>query len=130
MSALVTRQFSQAPDTIAPDGSEVRLLASVPRGSMAHFTLAPGAVTRPVAHHTVEEVWFFVSGRGRMWRRFGGEETTVDVQTGVSINIPKGAAFQFRCDGDEPLRIVGVTMPPWPGEAEAYPVEGIWTPTL
>jgi mannose-6-phosphate isomerase-like protein (cupin superfamily) len=130
MSSLITRQLSPAPDTIAPDGSEVRLLASVPRGSMAHFTLPPGAVTRAVAHRTVEEVWFFVGGRGRMWRRLGGEETTVDVFPGVSIAIPTGAAFQFRADGDEPLCIVGVTMPPWPGDAEAYPVEGIWPATI
>jgi mannose-6-phosphate isomerase-like protein (cupin superfamily) len=130
MSPLLLRQLSETPDAIAPDGSEVRLLASVARGSMAHFTLPSGAVTRPVAHHTVEEVWFFVSGRGRMWRRLAGEETTVEVFAGVSIAIPTGAAFQFRCDGDEPLRIVGVTMPPWPGQAEAYAVEGIWPPTL
>src|SRR5262249_27668370 len=127
---LVTRQLASTPDAIAPDGSEVRLLASVPRGSMAHFRLAPGAVTRPVAHRTVEEGWFFVSGRGRMWRRFAGDDVTVDVSPGLSINIPTGAAFQFRCDGDAPLEIVGVTMPPWPGEAEAYAVEGIWPPTL
>jgi mannose-6-phosphate isomerase-like protein (cupin superfamily) len=130
MSSLVTRHLAPAPDAIAPDGSEVRLLASVPRGSMAHFTLPPRAVTRAVAHLTVEEVWFLVGGRGRMWRRFGGEEITVDLVPGVSIAIPTGAAFQFRADGDEPLRIVGVTMPPWPGDAEAYPVEGIWPPTV
>jgi len=130
MSSLTTRQLSPTPDTIAPDGSEVRLLAAVPRGSMAHFTLPPGAVTRAVAHHTVEEVWFFVGGRGRMWRRLGGEETTVDVFPGVSIAIPTGAAFQFRADGDAPLEIVGVTMPPWPGDGEAYPVEGIWPATI
>ena len=130
MSSLTTRQLAPAPDTIAPDGSEVRLLASVPRGSMAHFTLPPGAVTRAVAHRTVEEVWFFVGGRGRMWRRLGGEETIVDVFPGVSIAIPTGAAFQFRADGDAPLEIVGVTMPPWPGDAEAYPVDGIWPATV
>jgi mannose-6-phosphate isomerase-like protein (cupin superfamily) len=130
MFPLITRQLSPAPDVIAPDGSAVRLLAAVPRGSMAHFTLSPGAVTRAVAHRTVEEVWFFVGGRGRIWRRLGDDETTVDVFRGVSIAIPTGAAFQFRADGDEPLEIVGVTMPPWPGEAEAYPVEGIWPATV
>ena len=130
MSLLAPRHLAASPDAIAPDGSEVRLLAAVARGSMAHFTLPPGAVTRAVAHRTVEEVWFFVGGRGRMWRRFGGEEVTVDVFAGVSIAIPKGAAFQFRADGDEPLTIVGVTMPPWPGETEAYPVDGIWPPTI
>jgi mannose-6-phosphate isomerase-like protein (cupin superfamily) len=130
MTSLATRQLATAPDAIAPDGSEVRLLASLARGSMAHFMLPPGAVTRAVAHRTVEEVWFFVGGRGRVWRRLGGEEVTVDVFPGVSIAIPTGAAFQFRADGDEPLAIVGVTMPPWPGEAEAYPVDGIWPATV
>lgn len=130
MSPLAMRQLASAPDAIAPDGSEVRLLASVPRGSMAHFTLAPGAVTRAVAHQSVEEVWFIVGGLGRVWRRFGGEEVIVEVFAGVSIAIPTGAAFQFRADGDEPLRIVGVTMPPWPGETEAYAVDGIWPPTI
>jgi mannose-6-phosphate isomerase-like protein (cupin superfamily) len=45
---------------------------------------------------------------------------------GVSITIPAGTRFQFRNDGDEALAAVGVSMPPWPGEDEAYPVEGIW----
>jgi len=130
MTSLATRQLATTPDAIAPDGSEVRLLTSLARGSMAHFTLPPGAVTRAVAHRTVEEVWFFVGGRGRVWRRLGGEEVTVDVFPGVSIAIPTGAAFQFRSDGDEPLAIVGVTMPPWPGEAEAYPVDGLWPATV
>ena len=48
---------------------------------------------------------------------------------GVSIAIPTGAAFQFRADGDEPLRIVGVTMPPWPGDNEADFVMGKWSET-
>src|ERR1700674_4319618 len=87
MSSLAPRQLAPAPDAIAPDGSEVRLLASLPRGSMAHFTLAPGAVTRAVAHRSVEEVCSFVGGRGRMWRRCDGEEVTVDVFPGVSIAI-------------------------------------------
>jgi mannose-6-phosphate isomerase-like protein (cupin superfamily) len=129
MTTLPTRTLSPTPDAIAPDGSEVRLLATLPRGSMAHFTLPPGAIARAVAHQSVEELWYFVRGRGRMWRRLGGEEATVAVSPGVSIAIPTGAHFQFRCDGDEPLEAVGVTMPPWPGPDEAVFVEGIWPPT-
>ncbi len=121
-----TRQISGAPDVMAPDGSEVRILCQVDRGSMAHFTLPPGAVSIAVAHHTIEEVWYFISGRGRMWRRLDGAEETVEVQPGLSLAIPIGAHFQFRCDGDEPLAAVGVAMPPWPGPDEAYPVEGPW----
>ena len=126
---FVTRKLAVAPDVIAPDGSEVRTLAAASRGSMAQFALAPGAVSRAVAHRSVEEIWLFTGGRGRLWRRLGTQEETVEVSSGVSIAIPVGASFQFRCDGDEPLIAVGVTMPPWPGDGEAYAVDGIWPAT-
>ena len=93
---------------------------------MAQFTLPPGRVGRAVAHRTIEEVWYFVSGEGRMWRRFGDREETVAVRPGISITIPVGTHFQLRCDGDAPLSAIGMTMPPWPGEDEAYPVAGPW----
>lgn len=123
---FITRHLAEKPDAIAPDGSEVRLLAATPRGSMAHFELPAGKVSIAVAHRTVEEVWFFTSGQGRLWRKANGAEETIDVHPGVSISIPLGCQFQFRCDGDEPLEAVGVTMPPWPGMDEAYAVPGIW----
>jgi mannose-6-phosphate isomerase-like protein (cupin superfamily) len=113
-------------DVIAPDGCEVRILAQTPRGSMAHFTLRPGQVSRAVAHRTVEEVWYFLSGRGRMWRRKGEAEEIVEVAPGVSLSIPLGTHFQLSNDGAEALAAVAVTMPPWPGEDEAFFVEGKW----
>ncbi len=125
-----TRQISGAPDVMAPDGSEVRILCRMERGSMAHFTLPPGAVSIAVAHHTIEEVWYFISGRGRMWRQLDSLEEIVEVGPGLSIAIPVGAHFQFRCDGDEPLAAVGVAMPPWPGPDEAYAVKGPWHATV
>ena len=115
---------------LAPDGCEVRILAVSPRGSMAHFTLLPGQVSRAVAHRTVEELWYFLTGNGRMWRRLGEREEIVPVAPGTSIAIPTGARFQLRNDGDQPLAAVAVTMPPWPGEDEAYPVEGPWPASL
>ena len=125
-----TKRIASAPDAIAPDGSEVRLLCGLNRGGMAVFTLPPKAVSKAIAHHTIEEVWYFISGQGRMWRRLGNQEETVDVGPGVSITVPTGTHFQFRCDGFEPLIAVGATMPPWPGENEAYFVEGPWTSTV
>lgn len=125
-----TKQLSGVPDVMAPDGTEVRLLCRIGRGSMAHFTLPPGAVSRPVAHHTVEELWFFVSGTGRFWRRMDGREEVVEVAPGTSISIPAGVHFQFRSDSGEPLVAVGTTMPPWPGDNEAYAVGGCWEPTV
>jgi mannose-6-phosphate isomerase-like protein (cupin superfamily) len=126
MSGLATSMPGAAADVIAPDGCEVRLLAATSRGSMAHFSLLPGQVSRAVVHRTVEEVWYFLGGSGRMWRRFADEEKITPVRPGVSLAIPTGAAFQLRNDGSEPLAAVAVTMPPWPGADEARVVEGPW----
>jgi mannose-6-phosphate isomerase-like protein (cupin superfamily) len=114
------------PDTMAPDGSEVRLLAASERGSMAQFTLLPGAVSRAVAHRTVEELWLVVAGTGRMWRKLGDSELIVALAPGVSLSLPVGTHFQFRNEGTEPLLACAVTMPPWPGMDEAYEVQGPW----
>ena len=118
------------PDAVAPDGSDVRVLLGVGGGGMAHFELGAGETSVAVRHRTVEEVWFFLSGRGEMWRSNGGEELTVDVTAGVSIDIPLGTTFQLRSHGQEPLRALGATMPPWPGPGEAILTEGPWTPTV
>ena len=125
-----TKRLGTRPNAIAPDGSEVRILCSVGRGSLAHFTLPPHAVSQAVAHRTVDEVWYFLSGRGQMWRRSPDLEEIVDVEPGVSITIPLGTSFQFRSLSHEPLSAVGTTMPPWPGEDEAFAVDGVWKPTV
>lgn len=121
-----TRFLAADADAVAPDGSDVRLLAATDRGSMAHFSLAPGRIAAAVAHRTVEELWFVVSGRGRIWRRQGDLDSIEELRTGLSLSIPVGTHFQFRNDGDVPLTVVGVTMPPWLGPDEAYAVEGPW----
>jgi mannose-6-phosphate isomerase-like protein (cupin superfamily) len=125
-----TRRISDAPDAIAPDGSEVRVLCQLSRGGLAAFSLGPKAVSKAVAHRTIEEVWYFISGHGRLWRKLGEREEIVEVGPGISISLPTGTHFQFRCDGSEPLVAIGATMPPWPGEAEAYGVKGVWEATV
>ena len=119
-----------APDATAPDGSEVRILCGVSRGGLALFSLPSGAVARAVAHRTVDELWYVVAGRGRIWRKLGDREGIVDLDAGLSLSLPTGTHFQFRCDGPEPLTILGATMPPWPGPHEAHAVAGIWPATL
>ena len=109
-------------DVLAPDGSEVRVLLALAGGSMAHFSLAAGQVSRAVRHRTVEEIWYVLSGVGEMW--WDGE--VVALGAGVCLTIPVGVAFQFRCLGDEALAAVAVTMPPWPGADEAEFVSGGW----
>jgi mannose-6-phosphate isomerase-like protein (cupin superfamily) len=128
MSEFSTRRLPVAPDTVAPDRSDVRILLGLAGGGMAHFELAPGVTSVAVAHRTVEEIWYFLSGQGEMWRKQGEREEIVPVDSGVCITIPLGTHFQFRAFGHEPLAALGVTMPPWPGPDEAYPVNGKWIP--
>jgi mannose-6-phosphate isomerase-like protein (cupin superfamily) len=133
MIAFATKTLPERYDDIAPDGSEVRILASVDRGSAAHFQLDAGYVAQAVMHRTIDEIWYFLSGKGEFWRRNeGGEEATVKVGPGVCITIPARTQFQFKATGSEPLKAFGVTMPPWPGsgKGEVELVTGTWTAKL
>jgi len=125
-----TKRIGSEPDAIAPDGSEVRVLCGLARGGLAVFSLLPQSVAKAVAHRTIEEIWYFVAGHGLIWRKLDDAEEVTEIGPGVSISIPTGTHFQYRCDGTEPLVAVAVTMPPWPGADEAYPVDGIWPPTV
>jgi mannose-6-phosphate isomerase-like protein (cupin superfamily) len=88
-------------------------------------------VSTAVVHRTVEEIWFFLTGRGQMWLASGEDDgEVVDVMPGDCLMIPVGTRFQFRAHGSAPLSAVGVTMPPWPGPEEAVAVEGRWVATV
>ena len=130
MPDFATKLLPETRDAVAPDGSDVRILLGLQGGGMAHFELGPGQTSKAVTHRTVEEIWYFVAGRGQMWRRQGERQETVEVYPGVCLTIPLGTHFQFRSAGEEPLAAIGVTMPPWPGEGEAVVVTGEWTPTV
>nr|WP_307729687.1 cupin domain-containing protein [Acrocarpospora macrocephala] len=124
------KRLSPEVDDLAPDGSSVRLLCATERGSMAHFELPPGAVSRAVRHRTVEEIWYVVAGIGAMWQNLDDENYEILLEQGLSLTIPVGVAFQFRNSGTTVLEIVAITMPPWPGPAEAQPAEGRWPSTM
>ena len=105
----------------APDGAEVRKLAQAATGSMAHFRMPEGQVSNAKSHLTIEELWYFVAGRGEMCI---GDEVC-EVGPGVSVLVPVNTRFQFRSlEGD--LDAVAVTMPPWPGDDEAIDAEPWW----
>lgn len=114
------------PDCLAPDQSEIRLLAGTERAGTVHCTLPPGRVSLAVCHKTVEEIWYFLEGQGEVWRKIGNLENVIPVAPGASLTIPTGAHFQFRNTGADPLRFLCATVPPWPGEDEAYRVKDHW----
>ncbi|MDH3713941.1 MAG: cupin domain-containing protein [Gammaproteobacteria bacterium] len=130
MARFQTSRIPTNRSTVAPDGSDVRILLGLERGSMAHFELAPDRVSKAVAHRAVEEIWLFLSGQGEMWRKQSDYEEIVSVEPGVCITIPLHTHFQFRCRGNQPLAAVAVTMPPWPGAGEAAIVAGKWQPSV
>ena len=68
MEQFEIKRLPVAPDAVAPDGSHVRILLGVSGGGLAHFELGPGETSVPVANRTVDETWYFLTGRGEMWR--------------------------------------------------------------
>lgn len=124
-----TKRLPVDREEVALDGSDVRVLLRLKGGSMAHFELGPGQTSRAFALRTAEEIWYFLNGRGEMWRKQGEREKVVPVDPGVCLTIPQGTHVQFRSFGYEPLAALGITMPPW-SEGECYEVEGIWEPTV
>jgi mannose-6-phosphate isomerase-like protein (cupin superfamily) len=130
MDAGSTKTLPPDFDVLAPDGSEVRLLLSLPRGSMAHFRLPAGQTSKAVRHRSIEEIWYILSGQGEMWRSASGQEEIVPLSSGTCLTIPTGVSFQFRSAADTALAAVAITMPPWPGDDEAEPVPGKWSSTV
>ncbi|GAB4038081.1 MAG: hypothetical protein Fur0014_06470 [Rubrivivax sp.] len=126
MGVIVGLKAADAPVVTAPDGSRVRVLLATPAASTALFELDPGQVAAAVVHATVDELWFVHAGRGRLWRARDGIEQVTELEPGLSLAIPCGTRFQFRAAADQGLVVLGVTLPPWPGEGEAARVPGPW----
>ena len=57
ITAWQRQDLPTAPDYLAPDSSEIRLLLDCPEGGVSHCTLPAGATSLAVRHKTVDEVW-------------------------------------------------------------------------
>ncbi len=123
-------QLPSEPDARSPAGAEIRFIMDGPPGNMIHSTVPPHQVNRATVHASVHEFWHVLEGNGEIWRRDDGEERVTALVPGVSIDIPRGTAFQYRCTGEVPLKFICITMPPWPGDDEASFLDGPWTPTI
>ena len=88
MSVMATEAGVSLLDQPHHDGSDVYVLAGVEEAGTALFMLGPGEVARPVLHPRVQEVWFVVSGTGRLWRSAGD---SVDLVPGTSVAIRRRA---------------------------------------
>lgn len=101
---------------VPPDGSEVRELARPPgtaqNQSLAEATVPPGGETTEHFHRTSEEIYYFVSGEGRM--RLGEEEDAVE--PGDAVVIPPGTRHKLWNPGTEPLVLLCCSSPPYHDE--------------
>ena len=96
------------------DGSTIReLLHPAHHGnrnqSLAEAIVAPGAVTTLHRHHSSEELYHIITGRGRMTL---GDET-FDVAPGDTVCIPPGTPHGIANTGSEALRILCCCAPPY-----------------
>jgi len=125
---MQTKMLQKNPDYIAPDGSKIFLLPETKRGGICLCELPPDSVSKAVCHKTVEEIWFFISGKGFVWRKPAEAEngTIEKIQKNMALTIPHGCHFQFKNTGKRSLRFLITTMPPWPGAHEAFEVQGHW----
>jgi mannose-6-phosphate isomerase-like protein (cupin superfamily) len=114
----------------SPAGADIRYLIAGKTGNMIHSTVPPHQVNRATVHATVSEFWYVLEGHGEIWRDDGVESGVTALVPGTSIDIPVGTKFQYRNVSRVDLKFICVSMPPWPGEAEATFVDGVWQPTI
>lgn len=94
------------------DGSSVRELAGPAPGnaenqSLAEARVPPGGQTDEHYHEKSEEIYYFVSGSGRM--RLGAEEQ--EVRAGDCVVIPPGVKHKLWNPGSQPLVLLCASAP-------------------
>jgi mannose-6-phosphate isomerase-like protein (cupin superfamily) len=104
--------LEQLESFITADGSSIRELAGpawtrVRNQSLAEATLGPGGETAEHYHPRAEELYYFVSGSGRM--RLG--EDLAEVGTGDCVVIEPGTPHKLWNTGDVPLVLLCCCAP-------------------
>jgi mannose-6-phosphate isomerase-like protein (cupin superfamily) len=94
------------------DGSEIRELlayrnSAIRNQSLAEATIAVGGATQAHYHPQAEEIYYILSGRGRM--EIEGEVRSVKALDAIAI--PPGARHQITNTGDEPLVLLCCCAP-------------------
>lgn len=97
---------------ITADGSRIREIAgpswtAARHQSLAEATVGPGEETHEHYHPKAEELYYFVSGSGRM--RLAEDES--EIGAGDCVVIPPGTPHKLRNTGTEPLVLLCCCAP-------------------
>jgi mannose-6-phosphate isomerase-like protein (cupin superfamily) len=103
---------NDVPAFITKDGSQIREILSpansaIERQSLAEALLPPGEATDEHSHPITEEIYYILSGAGRM--RIEGEERDVGQFDGIAI--PPGALHKIWNTGEEDLVFLCMCVP-------------------
>lgn len=112
MGAVEKVNLDELKSFMTLDGSSIRELAgpawtSARNQSLAEATLPPGAETAEHYHRRTEELYYFVSGKGRM--RLGDDES--DVRAGDRVVIEPGRPHKLWNRGTEELVLLCCCAP-------------------
>lgn len=109
---IIHSRLAEVPAYVTKDGSSIRELMHPAvhgnaRQSLAEASVPPGGATLLHRHHESEELYFIVSGTGRM--TLGDEEFAI--APGDTLLIPPGTPHCLRNDGGETLRLLCACAP-------------------
>jgi mannose-6-phosphate isomerase-like protein (cupin superfamily) len=106
VQAFVTKDTSEIREILAPRNSTIQ------RQSLAEATLHPGRETEEHFHATSEEIYYIISGTGRM--RIEEEEREVGPGDGIAI-LP-GRKHKLWNIGEGDLVFLCICVPPYEHE--------------
>lgn len=117
MSKRLHSSYGEVPPFVTKDGSIIReLMHPAVHGnhnqSLAEAVVPPQSVTLPHRHLHSEEIYHFTSGSG--WMRLGSEQ--FPVTAGDTVCIPPGAVHALDNPGQQELRLLCCSSPPYSDE--------------
>ncbi|MEE8105382.1 MAG: cupin domain-containing protein [Planctomycetota bacterium] len=115
---MLLKRLQDSEEILANDGCRLRELLHRDRDSvdepysLAWATIDPGKSTLPHRLREQSELYWVVSGQGRI---HVGEETSA-VHPGDAILVPKNELQWIENAGTDPLCVVLIVSPPWMAE--------------
>lgn len=106
------RRLDEVPAFVTKDGSEIRELLAyrnsvIQRQSLAEARLPAGTSTQEHYHAVTEEIYFILSGEGRIQI----DQQMRDIRPGDAIAIPPGHKHKLWNTGESTLKLLCCCVP-------------------